>query len=147
MKNLLSLLMLAVLLSSGAVLAQQLPPHVAGKIVAVSHEKVKVTINNKDHWRDQVKVKVDSCTKPNTVEEVEYTPGLVSDRSELGHLLEAALWHAHHVIMNKPEPQRQMNGFGIFWIDPNNNNRVQRSGFLGNNVDCGAVPALINQFQ
>lgn len=143
MKNALSALLLAGVLASGYALAQQLPPHVAGKIVAVSHEKVKVN----EHWQDQVKVKVDSCIKPNTIEEVEYSPGLISDRSQLGHLLEANLWHAHHVIMNKPEPQRQMNGFGIFWIDPNNNNRVQRSGFLGNNVDCGAVPALINQFQ
>ena len=136
--TLLSLIVLGV--TAPMSIAQNLPPHVAGKIAAVSHEKVKV----KEHWMDQVKVKVDSCTQPGQLQEVIYNPGRISDRTALGHLFEANIHQAHQALMNKPQPQRQMNGFGIFWIDQNNH--VLRSGFLGNNVDCGAVPALLQQF-
>ncbi|MGE0201633.1 MAG: hypothetical protein AB7P76_11770 [Candidatus Melainabacteria bacterium] len=135
-------MMTALLLAGGVATAQQtLPPHVAGKVVAVSHEKVKVN----EAWLDQIKVKVDSCRQPGKIEEVIYSPARVSDTTALGHLFDADLQHAWAVMMDKAPPQRQINGIGVFWVDANNH--VQRTGLLGNDVDCSRVPALLGQFQ
>ncbi len=140
-KLLVSLQVTAIVLSGVAVSVQaqtDLPPHVAGKVVAVTHEKVKVN----ETWHDQIKVKVESCTKNGALEEVHYTPASVSDRTALGHLLQQEYHHASTANMPK---QKMINGFGLFWVD--STNRVTRTGLLGHNVDCRNVPALLGEFK
>lgn len=134
----LSLALLAVASASASLAQNQLPKHVAGKVVAVSHEKVNV--NNQ--WLDQIKVKVASCANKNMLEEVVYSPATVSDRTALGHLFEEDLTHARTANL---EAQQQINGHGLFWVDANNH--VLRTGLLGHNVDCRNVPQLLQLFQ
>ena len=119
--------------------AQQPPKTVAGKVVAVSHEKVQVNTQ----WLDQIKVKVESCAASGTLEEVVYSPATVSDRTALGHLFDEDLNQARQMVMLTP--QRQINGYGLFWVDANN--KVLRTGVLGYDIDCGVVPKLVQQFQ
>lgn len=134
-------LMAFTLAVSGVAVAQQpLPKHVAGKVVAVSHEKVKVG----EQWLDQVKVKVDSCKARGTLEEVVYAPARISDLTALGHLAEQDVQHARTANIETPPQSASINGFGLFWVD--DNNRVLRTGLLGHNVDCRLVPQLLQQF-
>lgn len=129
---------LAVIALTGAAYAQQQPKTVAGKVVAVSHEKVNV--NNQ--WLDQIKVKVDNCNTK-TLDEVVYSSATVSDRAVLGQLFDAG--HDQAKAMTMDTPQRQINGYGLFWVDAAN--KVLRTGVLGADMDCGKVPQLIQQFQ
>src|SRR5690349_16151693 len=82
------------LLASANAFAQPQPTPaagpVAGKVVAVSHEKVNV--NNA--WLDKVTVTVDSCAARGTLKTVHYLPATVSDRTALGHLFQNDLTHA-----------------------------------------------------
>ena len=119
--------------------AQQPPKTVGGKVVAVSHEKVQVNTQ----WLDQIRVKVESCAARGTLEEVVYSPATVSDRTALGHLFNEDLNQARAMTMDTP--QRQINGYGLFWVDAAN--KVLRTGVLGSDIDCGQVPRLIQQFQ
>jgi len=127
-------------LTSAAFAQQQAQPKtVAGKVVAVSHEKVQV--NNQ--WLDQIKVKVESCAKQGALEEVVYSSATVSDRAVLGQLFDGTFHQARAMTMDAP--QRQVNGYGLFWVDAAN--KVQRTGVLGADMDCAQVPKLIQQFQ
>ena len=116
---------------------QQLPRHVAGKIVNVSHEKVQV--NQK--WLDKMSVTVESCQEPGTLKTVHYTPGFDSDRSALGHLFDQDIQSAYTPDMPK---QQLPNGYGVFWT--NEDNKVLRTGLLGSKLDCRAVPSMLQQF-
>ncbi len=136
---------LGILALAGAVMAgsvaiaqqQQLPRHVAGKIVNVSHEKVKVG----NAWQDKVGVTVDSCAAPGKLETVWYAPGTDSSRTALGHLFDEGIMSAHTPDMKQ---QQMSNGYGVFWVD--GNNTIQRTGILGARLDCGTVPAILQQF-
>lgn len=120
-----------------AVFAQPLPPHVAGKVVNVSHEKVK--INNK--WLDKVEVTVQSCTKQGALDTVHYSPATVTDLAALGHLFDQNI-HSARTYNNFK--QKQINGYGVFWVDANK--RVTRTGILGAGVGCAQVPDFLKQF-
>lgn len=117
--------------------SKQPPKHVAGKIVAVSHEKVN--INNT--WPDKVSVMVDNCDAPGTLKTVYYSPATVSDMAALGHLFDENIHSAETAIVPM---QSNANGFGLFWLDANDN--VLRTGILGDKMDCAAAKALLNQF-
>jgi len=123
--------------TSAAMAQQPLPKHVAGKVVAVSQEKVQTAPNQ---WADQIKVKVDSCQQRGKIEEVVYSPATISDRTALGHLFEENYTSAWTPLM---EAQQTIGGYGLFWVD--DANKVLRTGFLGSNVDCKAVPTLLQQ--
>lgn len=129
--------MVAAMIST-VVQAQQPPAHVAGKIVAVAHEKVNV--NNQ--WLDKISVTVDSCDARGTLKTVQYFPATVSDRTALGHLFEQNLHSARTANMERQ--QQQPNGFGIFWV--NAQNQVLRTGLLGHQVGCGDVSQALKQF-
>lgn len=136
----LTVVMALVLMAAGWMLrtdAQSLPPHVAGKIVSVSHEKVMV--NNQS--QDQITVTVESCQVPGQLKSVVYSPATVSDRTALGALYDETLTSARTANMAK---QQMVNGFGLFWVDANN--RVTRTGILGAKMDCSVVPSLLKQF-
>ena len=113
---------------------------VGGKIVALTHQQVNV--NNT--WQDKISVLVANCATPGQLTEVFYSPGRLSDRAALGHLFEEDVNAARAVVMNGAPPQRQINGYGLFWVDDNNN--VRRTGILGHDVDCGTIPTLVQQF-
>jgi len=132
------LALLAVSALSLPVLAQQPPAHVAGKVVAVSHEKVNV--NNQ--WLDKISVTVDSCDARGTLKTVQYFPATVSDRTALGHLFEQDLQSAR--TPNMERQQQQPNGFGVFWVDAQNH--VLRTALLGSQVGCADVSKAISQF-
>ncbi len=116
---------------------QQLPPHVAGKVANVSHEKVKVG----ESWLDKISVTVESCQTPGQLKTVHYTPGTDSDRTALGHLFEEDVQSARTANMVK---QKLPNGFAVFWIDQAN--KVLRTGILGSKMDCRVVPSILQQF-
>jgi hypothetical protein len=120
-------------------LAQQPPAPVAGKVVAVAHEKVNV--NNQ--WLDKISVTVDNCQARGTLQTVHYLPATVSDRTALGHLYEQDLHSARTANMERQ--QQQPNGFGVFWVDAQG--RVLRTGLLGHQVGCGDVPRALSQFK
>ncbi|MBK8189294.1 MAG: hypothetical protein IPK79_02480 [Vampirovibrionales bacterium] len=113
------------------------PKTVAGKVVKVAHQKVKVGAQ----WLDQISVTVDACATPAQQATVVYSPATVSDRTALGHLFEENLQSALSPDMKQ---QQMPNGYALFWVDANN--IVQRTGILGSKVDCNAVPSLIQQF-
>jgi len=120
-------------------IAQAPPPaHVAGKIVAVAHEKVNV--NNA--WLDKISVTVDSCDARGTLKTVTYFPATVSDRAALGHLFEEDLNSARTANMERQ--QQQPNGFGVFWVNAQNN--VLRTGILGHQSGCNDVSRALAQF-
>jgi hypothetical protein len=137
-----SFLMISVTLISttlaATALAQQPSAHVAGKIVAVAHEKVNV--NNQ--WLDKISVTVDSCDARGTLKTVQYFPATVSDRTALGHLFEQNLHSARTANMERQ--QQQPNGFGVFWV--NAQNQVLRTGLLGHQVGCNDVNQALKQF-
>ena len=124
---------LAVASLAGSALAAQ----VAGKVVAVSHEKVQVGTA----WHDKISVTVDSCDAPGTLVTVTYAPATVSDRTALGHLFDQDLTSARTANM---KAQNMPNGYGIFWVDATN--KVLRTGLLGSPADCSHVPQLVKQF-
>ncbi|MBY0405364.1 MAG: hypothetical protein K2X66_15800 [Cyanobacteria bacterium] len=83
---------------------------VAGKIVAVSHEKV--TVNNV--VMDKSMVTVDNCDARGTLTTVNFTPSTISDRSILGHLFGKTILSAKATNLEKLQ---QPNGFCVFgWI-------------------------------
>jgi hypothetical protein len=131
----LALIALAITLPANA---QQPPSHVAGKIVAVAHEKVNV--NNQ--WLDKISVTVDSCDARGTLKAVQYFPATVSDRTALGHLFDQDLHSARTANMERQ--QQQPNGFGVFWV--NAQNQVLRTGLLGHQVGCNDVSRALSQF-
>ncbi len=131
------LLALSVVLPS---VAQQAPSAVAGKVVAVSHEKVNV--NNQ--WLDKISVTVDSCDARGTLKTAYYLPATISDRTALGHLLQQDLDSARTANMEHQQ-QQQPNGFGIFWVDPQG--RITRTGLLGHQVGCNDVSRALSQFK
>ncbi len=137
MKRFLMATALLLLTPSLGMAQQPLPKHVAGKVVAVSQEKVQVAPNQ---WADQVKVKVDSCLQRGKLEEVVYNPATISDRTALGHLFEENYTSAWTPLM---EAQQNIGGYGLFWVD--DANKVLRTGILGYNVDCKVVPTLLQQ--
>lgn len=131
-------LTMALTFAVSSAMAQNTPPKtVAGKVVKVTHHKVKVDTQ----WLDQVDVTVDSCAAPGQLVTVSYSPASISDRAALGHLFEEDLQSARTPDM---KAQQLPNGYGLFWVDAAN--RVQRTGLLGSKLDCAAVPALIQQF-
>jgi hypothetical protein len=132
-------LMVLGMVSMGSLKAQPvaMPKYVAGKIVSVSHEKV--TVNN--IVLDKITVGVDNCSARGSIVTVNYLPATVSDRTALGHLFEQNILSARTANMEK---QQRPNGFGLFWVDENN--RVLRTGILGEMVDCNMVPQLARQF-
>lgn len=114
------------------------PKLIAGKVVAVSHEKV--TLNNL--WFDKITVTVDRCDARGALATVHYAPGTVSDRTALGHLLPQNMGLAQ---MPNMERQQQPNGFGLFWTDANG--RILRTGIMGSQLGCNDVPRLSQQFK
>src|ERR1044072_1883608 len=130
------LLAFSVALPSGA---QQAPATVAGKVVAVSHEKVNV--NNQ--WLDKISVTVDRCDARGTLKTVHYLPATVSDRTALGHLFQQDLDSARTANMERQ--QQQPNGFGVFWVDAQG--RVTRTGLLGHQAGCNDVSRALSQFK
>jgi hypothetical protein len=130
--------LLSVILLALPAVAQPAPSVVAGKVVAVSHEKTNV--NNQ--WLDKVSVTVDSCSARGTLKTVHYAPASISDRTALGHLFEQDLNSARTANM---ERQQQPNGFGIFWVDAEG--RVLRTGLLGHQVGCNDINHALSQFK
>lgn len=136
--RILSIVLLA--LSTSVAMAQQpLPKHVAGKVIAVSQEKVQTAPNQ---WADQIKVKVDSCQQRGKIEEVVYNPATISDRTALGHLFEENHTSAWTPLI-EVQQSASIGGYGLFWVD--DSNKVLRTGILGSGVDCKAVPTLLQQ--
>ena len=111
---------------------------VAGKVVAVEIEPDSASVNH----QDKVKVWVDSCKSPGTLEEVHYWPAHASELTALGHLFREDVSSAVTPNMIK---QQMPNGYGVFWTDANK--QVTRTGLLGNKMDCGTVSAIVAQFQ
>lgn len=132
----LSLLTLTLLVSAAPSFAEN--KVVAGKVVAVSEEKI--TANGKTF--DQVTVSVEACDANGALKTVIYSPITISDRSALGHLFDQNL-HSDRTA-NMPK-QHQTNGFGMFWVD--DKSIVHRTGILGSQVDCAMVPQLGSQFK
>lgn len=116
----------------------EFPKHVAGKIVNVTHEHVKVNTA----WLDQVTVTVDACVPPNQLVTVKYAPGTISDLDALGHLFDEDI---HSAKTHADYKNQAPNGFGIFWLDQND--FVTRTGLLGYKMDCANVPDMLNQFK
>lgn len=135
-RNLLTLIAVAAV--SMPAFAQKPPAYVAGKVVAVAHEKVNV--NNQ--WLDKISVTIDSCDARGTLKTVQYFPATVSDRTALGHLFEQDLQSAR--TPNMERQQQQPNGFGVFWVDAQNH--VLRTGLLGHQVGCADVSKALSQF-
>lgn len=132
------LTLMAVALSSSLAFAQPNNKKVvAGKVVAVSHEKVTVNTT----VLDKITVTVDSCDARGTLKTVHYSPATVSDRTALGHLFDQNETSGRTPNM---EAQQQANGFGLFWVD--DSNRVLRTGIMGHNVDCKNISGFVSQF-
>lgn len=133
LKNAVCLASLAAM-ASGLVSLTATAEVVAGKVVAVSHQKVTAG----SQTLDKVSVTVEPCNARGTQKTMAFAPSGVHDRNALGQLFMESYQHA---VMPNMEAQQISNGYGVFWVDANGT--IQRSGWLGAHENCASA----NQFE
>lgn len=134
MKHLSLALAGAVVLGSMAVSLVATPAanakEVMGKVLAVYHEKV--TVNQQ--VLDKVSVTVRSCLGNPPLETVHYSPGIVSETNDLGHLYRQLLNSARTNEV-KNQYMTLIGGHASFDVD--DTNKVLKTTIWGYNWECG----------